>query len=155
MSFKRLSVPVALVAFVALFESPLALASTNTTRWRNFAQDPSGSDFTVSPCSELAPTYIYEADGDLGVQCVAATKRYEQSRRPTAAEDKNPDLGTFLTQTSAHRVSTAVYPDSSAPNLESVTPTTGSANALRDGAESIVWCLVSYSHHRVVWYPDL
>ena len=30
-----------------------------------------------------------------------------------------------------------------------------SASALRDGAESIVWCLVRYSHRRVAWYPDL
>ena len=75
MSFKRLSIPTALLALIVLLEPPLALASRNTTRWRNFAQDPSSSDFTVSFYSGLAPIYLYGADDDLGIQCIGATER--------------------------------------------------------------------------------
>ena len=92
MSFKRLSIPVALFALVVLSEPPLALASRNTTQWRNIVQDPSSSDFTVSLRSGLAPTYLYEADGRLGVQCIGTTERYEQSGRHPAAGHRSPNL---------------------------------------------------------------
>ena len=93
MSFKRLSIPVVLFALVVLLEPPLALASRNTTQWRNFAQDPSSSDFTVSFRSGLAPIYLRVADDYLGVQCIGATERYEQSGRHPATEDwsSNPE----------------------------------------------------------------
>jgi len=77
MSLKRLSIPVALFALVVLLEPPLASASKNTTRWRNFAQDPSSSDFTVSFRSGVATTYLREADDYSGVQCIGATEGYE------------------------------------------------------------------------------
>lgn len=90
MSFKRLSIPVALVALVALFEPPLALASRNTTRWRNFVQDPSRSDFTVSYSSGPTPIDVYEANDDLGIQRLGSTKRYAPSGCPNATEGRNP-----------------------------------------------------------------
>jgi len=95
MSFGRLSLPVALVALVVLLEPPLALASRNTTRWRNFAQDPSGSDFTVSFYSGLAPIYLCDTNDYLGVQCPDATQRYEQSACHPATKCRNPDPGCF------------------------------------------------------------
>ena len=138
MSFKRLSMPVALVALVVLFEPPFALASRNTTRWRNFVQDPSRSDFTVSYSSGPTPIDVHEANDGLGVQRLGSTKRYAQSGCPNATEDRNPNSTAFATQTNARRVSIAVYLDSSVANTETVTPTTGSASALQGGAELIV-----------------
>jgi len=83
MPFKQLSLPVALVALVVLLESPLALASKNVTRWRNFAQNPSSSDFTVSFRSGPVPPYLYDADDGLGVRRLGPTQRYVNMLRPS------------------------------------------------------------------------
>lgn len=83
MPFKQLSLSVALVALVVLLESPLALASKNVTRWRNFVQNPSSSDFTVSFRSGLVPLYLYDADDGLGVRRLGPTQRYVNMLRPS------------------------------------------------------------------------
>ena len=59
-------------------------------------------------------------------------------RHPDALMQPRVGILSFATQTNARRVSIVVYLGSSVANTESVTPTTGSASALRDGAESIV-----------------
>jgi hypothetical protein len=66
------------------------------------------------------------------------------TRPPAATRYRNPDLDTFVTQTNAHRVLIAVYPDSNVASMESVTPTMGNASVLQDGAGSIALCLVRY-----------
>jgi len=151
MPFKQLSLPVALVAFVVLLESPLALASKNITRWRNFAQDPSSSDFTVSFCSGLVPLHLYDADDGLGVRRLGSTQRYENILRPR--------IRTLTKTLSQRRQVPAMFQlpftQIQVWSIRRVRPLRWTVQVPSGmGRNRLLGAPYAISYHRVVWYPD-